>query len=448
MGFIKDKRTNRSSFHRLALIPAAAAIAVFCSSPAQAGLLPTFSDPISSLPDAVIGGTPNLNVRVRYETVNQHNLPDNANGVIARARLGFTTKQWNGLFGKVEFQGITDIGDDQFNSTENGRVVPGNHYPTIADPSGSNFDQLYIGYAGLPDTVIRYGRQRIVYDNARFIGDVGWRQRMQTYDGVTLTGTWLPKLRFDYAYLTNIDSFQNIPNATYPGDPTTKNVALNATQLFHLSYTAAHWLKLTGYTYLINFANDHVIPPLNFARRDTATYGGRVTGKFSLHPVKLNYLLEYARQTGYAASPSSVQANYYAAELGASYWRLFGKLDYEVLGGDGHYAFQTPLYTGHAFQGDADQFAFTPAAGMEDFYVTVGAKVEKAKLSAVWHNFNSNDSSSSRYGSEIDLKATRPINKILSAGIGYAYYTADHNNISGEGMNNVSKGWLWLVLKI
>ncbi len=439
MGFNKDKTTNRSGFHRLALIPAAAAIAVFCSSPAQAGSLPTFSDPISSLPSAVTGGTPNLNVRVRYETVNQHNMADNANGVIARARLGFTTKEWNGLFGKVEFQGVTDIGDDQFNSTKNGRGT----YPTIADPSGSHFDQLYIGYAGLPDTVIRYGRQRIVFDNHRFIGDVGFRQQMQTYDGVTLTGTWLPKLKFDYAYLTNVNSFKY---STINGD-LTKNVGMNATQLFHLSYAAAHWLKLTGYTYLINFANDAPIPPLNVARRDTATYGGRVTGKFSLHPVKLNYLLEYARQTGYASSPSSVQANYYAAELGASYWRLFGKLDYEVLGGDGNYAFQTPLATGHAFQGAADQFGTIPAGGVEDFYVTVGGHVEKAKLSAVWHNYNSNDSSVGRYGSEIDLLATRPISKILTAGIAYAYYSADHYSAGGPP-RDVSKAWLWLVLKI
>jgi len=446
MGFIKDKRTNRSSFHRLALIPAAAAIAVFCSSPAQAGLLPTFSDPISSLPDAVTGGTPNLDVRLRYATINQHNKPDNANAVTARARLGFTTKKWNGLFAKVEFQGVTDIGDDQFNSTKNGRT----QYPTEADPSGSNFDQLYIGYAGLPNTVIRYGRQRIVYDNARFIGDVGWRQQMQTYDGVTLTGTWLPKLRFDYAYLTNVDSFKysRIPNT--PTGDLTKNVGLNATQLFHLKYDLASWMQLTGYTYLINFAYDAPYPPggpLNVARRDTATYGGRVTGKFSLHPVKLNYLLEYARQTGYAASPSSVQANYYAAELGASYWRLFGKLDYEVLGGDGNYAFQTPLYTVHAFQGWVGQFGGgTPPGGIEDFYVTLGGKVEKAKLMAVWHNFNSNNSSG-HYGSEIDLKATRPISKILTAGIEYGYYSADHYSAGGPP-RDVSAAWLWLDLKI
>ena len=31
---------------------------------------------------------------------------------------------------------------------------------------------------------LKYGRQRLILDNARFIGNVGWRQNEQTYDGV------------------------------------------------------------------------------------------------------------------------------------------------------------------------------------------------------------------------------------------------------------------------
>jgi hypothetical protein len=32
-------------------------------------------------------------------------------------------------------------------------------------------------------TLLRGSRQRIIYDNARFVGNVGWRQNEQTYDG-------------------------------------------------------------------------------------------------------------------------------------------------------------------------------------------------------------------------------------------------------------------------
>lgn len=406
------------------------AIAVLCTNPAQA-------DSLSSLADAVTGGTPDLNVRLRYETVNQHNFPEDASALTARARLGFTTKKWNGLFTEVEFEGVTDIGDDQFNSTKNGRT----QYPVVPDPSGSEFNQLYIGYAGLPDTVIKYGRQRIVYDNARFVGDVGFRQNQQTYDGITLTGTWLPGLTFNYAYLTNVDSFKAV------------NVDLHGTQLFNVSYGAARWLKLTGYAYLINFASDPALPPvvgatLNNSNRDTATYGARATGRMPIHPVTLDYTFEYAHQNSYAGSPSSIDANYYAAELGARYWRVFGKIGYEVLGGDGHYAFQTPLATLHAFQGWADQFLTTPADGIEDFYASVGGKVEKVKLSAIWHRFDPNDRSAAHYGSEIDLLATRPLGKILKITAAYAYYSADHFPVAAGRPFSSSKAWLWLDLKI
>lgn len=424
---------RRTCFHRLAWIFTVLAIAILCTNPAQA-------DTLSALPDAVAHGTPDLNVRLRYESVNQHDFPDNANALTARARLGFTTRKWNGLFTEVEFEGVTAVGDDQFNSTKNGRT----QYPVVADPSGEEINQFYIGYAGLPGTAIKYGRQRIVYDDARFVGDVGFRQRQQTYDGLTLTGTWLPGLTFDFAYLTNVDSFKY---AVINGN-LTKNVDLNASQLYHLSYAVAPWLKMSGYAFLLNFANDPSLATLNNQTRDSATYGARFTGAVPLSPMKLSYALEYARQTGYAASPSSVQANYYLAEVGVTYWRLTGKLGYEVLGGDGHYAFQTPLATLHAFQGWADQFLTTPPAGIEDLYVAVGGKVEQVKLTAIWHHFDPNAVSAEQYGSEIDLLAARPIGKILTITAAYAYYAADHFPVAAGRPFSTSKAWIWLDLKI
>jgi len=423
---------NTTSRHLLQAVTTAAA-ALLCLRAAAA-------DSLDALPTALMHGTPDLNVRLRYESVNQHNLADDANAFTARARLGYTTGHWNGFFTDLQFEGVTALGDDQFNSTKNGRT----QYPAVPDPSGEEVNQFYLGYAGLPGTVIKYGRQRIVYDDARFVGDVGFRQRQQTYDGLTLTGKWLPGLTFDFAYLTNVDSFKY---AVINGS-LTKNVDLNATQLYHLSYAVAPWLKVAGYAYLLNFANDAPLTTLNNPTRDTATYGARFTGAIPSAPVKFSYALEYARQTGYAASPSSVQANYYLAEVGAAYWRLTGKLGYEVLGGDGHYAFQTPLATLHAFQGWADQFLTTPATGIDDFYASLGGKVENVKLLAVWHHFDPNDSSAQHYGSEIDLLATRPIFKGLSVTAAYAYYSADHYPVGAGRAYSTSKAWLWLDYRI
>ena len=70
-----------------------------------------------------------------------------------------------------------------YNSTRNGKT----EYSIIADPYENELDQLWISYAGIPDTVIKGGRQVIQLDDQRFIGNVGWRQLQQTFDSVLIT---------------------------------------------------------------------------------------------------------------------------------------------------------------------------------------------------------------------------------------------------------------------
>jgi hypothetical protein len=59
-----------------------------------------------------------------------------------------------------------------YNSTRNGK----NQYSIIPDPYENELDQLWRSYARIPDTIIKGGRQRIKFDDDRFIGNVGWRQ--------------------------------------------------------------------------------------------------------------------------------------------------------------------------------------------------------------------------------------------------------------------------------
>ena len=405
------------------------------------GIAPALAfDDAAALPVALGAGKPDLDVRLRYESVDQDNFSDKGEATSVRARLGYTTGHWNDFDGQVEFEGTAALGSENYNSTDNGN----SQYPVIPDPTGSEFNQYWIRYSGLPDTAIKIGRQRIIYDNARFVGNVGWRQKEQTYDGVSLTGTWLPKLTFNYAYLSNIKSFRYFPI----NGVNTDNIDLDGAQLINLAYKAKPWLAVSGYGYLLNFAYDPPTTTLNNPRRDTATAGLRVTGSVPLKPLNLSYALEYAHQSDYADAPKSIDANYYLVEAGAAYSKFSAKLGFEVLGGDGHYAFQTPLATLHAFQGWDDQFLVTPAAGVEDFYISLGGGVEKVKLLAVWHDYNANDSSGSRYGSEIDLQATRPLGKNFVLGLKYAGYTADNYPSAAGKPYDTTKFWTWLEYKL
>ena len=71
----------------------------------------------------------------------------------------------------------------------------------IADPDNTDVNQLYLDYAGWPDTVVRAGRQSIKLDNVRFIGNVEFRQVMQVFNGVTVENNSLPNTRLYAGYL-------------------------------------------------------------------------------------------------------------------------------------------------------------------------------------------------------------------------------------------------------
>lgn len=62
----------------------------------------------------------------------------------------------------------------------------------MADPECTEANQAYLQMKLGTFTGIA-GRQRVILDNARFIGNVGWRQNEQTYDAVTFKSAALPK---------------------------------------------------------------------------------------------------------------------------------------------------------------------------------------------------------------------------------------------------------------
>jgi hypothetical protein len=104
-------------------------------------------------------------------------------------------------------------------------------------------------------------------------------------------------------------------------------------------------------------------------------------------------------------------------------------LGYELLGSDGVAAFSTPLATLHAFQGWADKFLATPAAGVEDAYVRFNYPLGKrgqftnVGVVAVFHDYNA-DVGSAHFGEELNLQlVARTERMALTAK--YADYRAD-----------------------
>lgn len=369
---------------------------------------------------AISGGTPTLDARLRWEQVDQTNALKTADAFTVRGRLGYTTGKWNDLDAGLEYEGVSSLLASEYNSTRNGRTG----YSVVADPAGEELNQAWIRYSGLPlKTVAKYGRQKIIFDNARFIGNVGWRMGEQTYDATLLTNTFLPQTTIDVGYISNVNSFVTGINIPLRG------------KLVHIINSALPWAQLTAYGYHFDYEASVAV------RRDTQTLGVRATGTVPVQQLKFSYALEYAKQTDIADSPKTVGADYYLAEAGVTLPNLgllktpAIKLGYEVLGGNGVYGFQTPLATLHAFQGWADMFLNTPANGIEDSYVATSATVEKASLQLIWHDYRS-DAKGKHYGSEWNAQIVRPIVENFTVGLKYADYNAK------EFAVNTRKTWV------
>ncbi|MEX2450356.1 MAG: alginate export family protein [Rhodospirillales bacterium] len=363
--------------------------------------------------EALTKGKFNVNVRYRYEHVDQDGIGRNANANTLRTRLGYTTGAFHGFSMKVEGENVVALGADRYNSTTNGL----SSYPVVADPEETEFNQVYLRYTGLKDTAITGGRQRIIFDNARFVGNVGWRQNEQTFDAAQVNFTGLPKTELSYVYLWKV-------NRVFSDESVNGNFRMNS-HLLNASYDGFGLGKLTAYAYLLDFNR------ASQSGNSTQTYGLRFNGGYKINDnTKLLYALESAHQRDYADNANSINQNYYNGEVGLAFPKVMknlsvtGKIGYEVLEGDGVQAFQTPLATLHAFNGWTDKFLTTPADGIEDLYFKLALNYRGVKVLGVYHDFNA-DNTDADYGTEWGVSISRKFFKRFLLGLKYADYSAE-----------------------
>ncbi|MDO8346691.1 MAG: alginate export family protein [Rugosibacter sp.] len=374
-----------------------------------------------SFADALTGGKPSVDMRFRYETVDQDNTLKNADAATVRLRLGYETGEYKGFGAFIEAEHVSDLVDD-YNSTTNGKTT----YSTIADPEFTEINQGYLSYSGLPDTKLKYGRQRIVLDNHRFIGNVGWRQNEQTFDAFTVVNKSLPATTITAGYIYNVNKINSDQH------PTLGNAHMKS-PLLNISYKGWSAGEIVGYGYLL----DYVDAPAS----STQTWGLRFKGDTAIADgLKLLYTAEYAAQSDYKNNPADYRVDYSFLEAGLAKGVHSVKLGYELLEGNGVKSFQTPLATLHAFNGWADIFLTTPATGLEDVYLGAGTTLYGVKLDALYHDYRA-DQGNARYGSEWNLQATKAIDKNYLVGIKYASYNAKTYSVDTD------KFWLWAEAK-
>ena len=374
-------------------------------------------------------------MRYRYEHVEQDNLTEDADASTLRAKIGYKTDQAHDFQGLIEFEGVGNVGDEDYNNGVNGKTS----LPVIADPDGVEMNQLWLSYAGIPDTTIKIGRQGINIDNQRFVGTVGWRQNDQTFDSVILSNSSIPNLDLLYGHVRNVN---RIFGNDHPlGDLDTES------HIAHAAYKATDWLTITGYGYWLDIDLA--------AALSSRTYGLRLNGST---PVNQDwtffYEAEAAEQDDHGNNPANYDASYFHVSPGLKWNNWVFQAGFESLEGNGTNAFQTPLATLHKFNGWADRFLSTPVNGLEDMYGKVSYKfnnihprIDSTAFTGVYHDFES-ENGSTDYGDEWDLQLTRPINldnqgwsEGASVTLKYADYDAD--NFSTD----TSKWWVVFAVK-
>jgi len=362
----------------------------------------------SGITEALSESKAKLSFRARYEGVDQDGIDKDANALTIKSRFTIETGSYQNFSLGLEVDNVSALVDN-YNSKINGNT----QYPVVADPKGTDVNQGYIKYANNGFSAV-VGRQRILHNNQRFVGGVGWRQNEQTYDGVRVQYE-ADALSADYSYIHNVN---NIVEKNLSGE----------FHLANLGYKINKNHKVSAFTYILDFNAA--------AANSSSTYGALYNGNFG--PVIVN--ASAATQSDNADNPNDYTATYLNAEVGYKADAVTVLAGYELLGSDNGIGFNTPLATKHKFQGWADKFLGTPAEGIEDIYLTVKGAVSGVKLSATYHDLSS-DVDGIDYGTEIDLVAAYKINKNYGILAKFAAYDAD------DHVTDTNKLWIQATAK-
>jgi hypothetical protein len=385
----------------------------------------------TTLMEAITMGKPMTNFRLRYENVDQDGKTDQSNAWTMRSLIGWQTKPLNNFSIAAQLINVAQFNNDFYDGTNTtfGGVAPADkiNYPLVVDPDYTGVNQFFIEWTGIPETKVRVGRQSVKLDNVRFVGNVEFRQIMQVFDGIAIENKSIPNVEI---YAAHFEGLRRI---------TSEYLSDGNVDIAHATWKYSPTESLTGYGYFQAMPfNGFTYPKTGgvaFTNNSSRTLGLRADGNHKVNADwKVLYTAEYAKQDDYRGGDSRIDAHYWRLGAGAGFGNWSARLDREVLSSNNSlYGFQTPLATGHLFQGLDDLFLTTPQDGIEDTFITLNGKVFDLQLSAEYHWLNSDKDftaaghapNSNQYGKELDLVAGYNYNKNWSGKLEYFSFKED-----------------------
>ncbi|WP_068088189.1 alginate export family protein [Novosphingobium rosa] len=390
-----------------------------CATTAQAQTHPFALDEQLTL-------APIVDVRARWEDVDATSRDAHAESLRLRAGAELTHKPSH-ISLLVEGTGTTHFGSGFSGFSY---ATPSDQYrpnrATIADGSTVALNRLQLRYATRPLTAT-VGRQRIILDDQRFVGNAPWRQTEQTFDAARIQTALGPLV---------LDATHAIRQNTVNGSDGAPRDHLRGDFTFITGGIVAKQASLKGFAYLLDYESTPFLnqPGARSQLDSSQTYGLRATTTLPLgHHASLALAGSLAWQSSYGRNPNTYAATYSSIEPALTLGQHTLTLTREVLGADaraqgGAWSFQTPLSSLHKFNGWADVFLTTPANGLRDHAVTLTGKLPKIEALprvtyTVAHHWFDADLGGAHYGKEINASlgfSTKPINWLLK----FAQYQA------------------------
>ena len=347
------------------------------------------------------GGKVNIDSRTRWEQSKKNG--SDPDGISIRTRLGYTTADYQGFKAMLEMENVSI----PFNADQ----------PNGLDVETTELNQLWLSYNITDLGSLKLGRQIYTLDDHRFIGHVGWRQNIQTFDAVTAKIGIDERLTLRTGFIDQVNRI----NATVQD--------MNGS-LINLQFSPADYLQLTAFAYFLNFDSFAV---------DSDSIGVRATGKLPLGGSSLSYAASYAKQD---QPTRDKKYDYFSIDLKANVKPFDLNIGYEVLEGDESNSFSTPLATVHKFQGFADKFVGssingTRENGITDLYFGGSYKLPIGNgvvAKAFYHIFEA-ETGNVEYGKEIDLVLAYKINTHLNTVFKFADYNGE---VSADDVQKIS----------
>lgn len=334
--------------------------------------------------------------RSRYANVDA----DNSGQAASILLRGTLESHWNDLLGStLEVDHVSTAFKDDHSDGE--RL---NDQPLIPDPQGTEINQGFVSLK-LEQAVIHLGRQRINFDNQRFIGGNGFWQNEQTFDAALGKLKISTNSNLTYTYIANVnriygdDADKDITGTDPYGNGVVweRPVALwgdheHNSHLARLEWNEWDYTRLVGYAYRI----DNQDMPL----ASNNTLGVSYNFNYKYQRIKYRVQLEAAQQDRYEINADGL--DYYLLDLGLGVGAFEISTRYEILGANETAAFITPLGSNHDFEGWSDEIGNTPDSGVRNASLGLLWRASPFRVETSYHFFKE-DTGGADIGRELDL---------------------------------------------